>query len=361
VVNSEVIKSDVIKFEEIKPNPSTLHVDLPHDFPHGGGVEAAAQAWQCDVADVLDLSTGLHPAGESAWLSEWMREHAALVAHYPDAHGEPARSALAGEFAVPPGNILITAGAQATIEVIFQAMGWQSMAIEVPCYNEPIRCAKRAACDVLAFESGSPPAADMLWLTSPSNPSGETRWPHADECVSEYGHSQMGHPQPHTICLDESYMPFAQRRRLGLMPDVIRIGSLTKTFCIPGLRLGYVIADRETIAKLRQWMPPWPSSTLALHLLPELLPEADPRDEQIIIARVRLQRLLKSYGWQVRPSAASFLMARPANDVMPDFTKHSILLRYFPEWPQLHGWIRFGLPGNESDWQRLKNAITCRI
>ncbi len=171
MVNTDVIKSDVIK-----PNPSAVHVDLPHDFPHGGGVEAAAKAWGCEQHEVLDLSTGLHPKGVPVWLGDWLQEHAALAGHYPDVLGEPARSALARDFNVQPENVVITAGAQAVIEVVFQAMGWSSMAIRVPCYNEPIRCAIRAGCDVRAFEMDQTiPAADMVWLTSPSNPTGENR------------------------------------------------------------------------------------------------------------------------------------------------------------------------------------------
>jgi hypothetical protein len=44
---------------------------------------------------------------------------------------------------------------------------------------------------------------------------------------------------------------------------------------------------------------------------------------------------------------------------MPDFARHRILVRRFPEWPRLSGWIRFGLPGSETDWRRLEAAL-CR-
>lgn len=324
--------------------------DLPDLYPHGGGVEEAAQAWRCNTTDVLDLSTGLHPAGAPTWLGDWLKENASLVGHYPDIHGEPARGALVAAFGVQPEYVLITAGAQALIEVVFQAMGWRSMVIQTPCYNEPIRCAKRTGCEVRAFESGTPPDADMLWLTSPSNPAGEIQWP--------LPHCSRLTPHGRTICLDESYMPFSQRRALGLIKDVIRIGSLTKTFCIPGLRLGYVIADAATIEQLAAWLPPWPASTLALHLLPKLLSEADERDEHVVACRARLQTLLEHAGWEVRPSQASFVMAKPNGD-MPDFAHYRILVRQFPEWPQLHGWVRFGLPDDNEAWQQLEEAL-CR-
>jgi len=153
-------------------------------------------------------------------------------------------------------------------------------------------------------------------------------------------------------------MPFSQRRALGLVANTIRIGSLTKTFCIPGLRLGYVIADIESIGKLNDWLPPWPTSTLALHLLPGLLPEADVRDEAAKSACKRLVGLLEFHDWQCHQSHASFVTARPQG-VLPDFATARILVRTFPEWPQLAGWVRFGFPGDQAGWQRLEDTL-CR-
>jgi len=314
---------------------------LPHKFPHGGGVEAAAEQWDCHTNDILDLSTGLHPVGQPAWLATWLAEHASLVALYPDRNNEPGRTTLAHDFGVLPEQVLIVAGAQAVIEIIFQAMPWQSLAIQVPCYNEPIRCAQRAGCGVHAFEQGqSIPQADVLWWTSPSNPFGK----------------KETMPACRQGVLDESYMTFSERRTLGVLPDVIRLGSLTKTFCIPSLRLGYVIASADAIEKLKHWLAPWATSTLALHLLEKLLPEADVRDAQIQQSRQCLEVLLQQKKWQWQASEASFILARPPL-TMPDFAKHRVLVRDFPEWEQLQGWIRFGFPHQQEGWQRLERAL----
>jgi len=137
---------------------------------------------------------------------------------------------------------------------------------------------------------------------------------------------------------------------------VIRLGSLTKTFCIPGLRLGYVIAEQAVIEQLKAWLPPWGTSTLALHLLPKLLSGADMRDAQVISARQRLFGLLEQYAWQYYSSEASFVLAKPSAG-LPDFAAQRILVRTFPEWPQLAGWVRFGFPADEPDWQRLEEAL----
>ena len=312
------------------------------NLPHGGNIEEVAKQWGCNPADILDLSTGLHPAGPPTWLGEWLKENSHLVAHYPDRLGEPARSALAAFMNVAPENTVIIAGAQAAIEVLPQALQWQSMAIKQPCYAEPIRSAKRADCQVIAvdMQATTYPDADCVWMTSPHNP---------------FGHKETFPKQRHGV-LDESYMPFAERQTLGILPDVIRLGSLTKTFCIPGLRLGYIIAEQHHIQSLQSWLPPWPTSTLAAHLLPKLLPQAAQRDAHIVTLRQQMLDTLAQHNWEVRQSCTSFVLARP-KDRLPDFASSRILVRHFPEWDSLAGWLRLGYPASEKDWQRFITAL----
>lgn len=312
------------------------------NLPHGGNIEEVAKQWGCNPADILDLSTGLHPAGPPTWLGEWLKENSHLVAHYPDRLGEPARSALAAFMNVAPENTVIIAGAQAAIEVLPQALQWQSMAIKQPCYAEPIRAAKRADCQVIAvdMQATTYPDADCVWMTSPHNP---------------FGHKETFPKQRHGV-LDESYMPFAERQTLGILPDVIRLGSLTKTFCIPGLRLGYIIAEQHHIQSLQSWLPPWPTSTLAAHLLPKLLPQAAQRDAHIVTLRQQMLDTLAQHNWEVRQSCTSFVLARP-KDRLPDFASSRILVRHFPEWDSLAGWLRLGYPASEKDWQRFITAL----
>lgn len=308
---------------------------------HGGRLEAVARNWGCLPEQILDLSTGVYPGGPPAWLAQWFGQHAHLAARYPDDEGEPARTALSEALGVQPESVCVGAGAQAFIEVLVQAMGWCTLAIETPCYAEPLRAAQRAGCRIRSFAKSQGPApADAVWITSPHNPDGALR----DFPIGRRG------------VLDESYLPFVDRRRLGVMADVIRLGSLTKLFAIPGLRIGYVVARPDIIKKIRRWLPPWPVATPTLHLLPHLLQGAEERDASMAEVRRRLEKLLLRYGWQVLPSKASFVLARSPGR-MPAFSEHRILVRMFPEWPELQGWVRFGLPAAQEGWNRLEAAL----
>ena len=46
--------------------------------------------------------------------------------------------------------------------------------------------------------------------------------------------------------------------------NIIQLHSLTKTYAIPGLRLGYVVAPHHIIAKLRENVRPWAVNALAI-------------------------------------------------------------------------------------------------
>ncbi|MDP6540842.1 MAG: aminotransferase class I/II-fold pyridoxal phosphate-dependent enzyme [Planctomycetota bacterium] len=289
--------------------------------------------------DVLDLSTGVAPEPQPSWLAAQLAELAPEIGHYPDPDGEPARSALAEALGVPLESLLVAGGAQAFVEVLFQALDWKSLALREPGYGEVRRCAERVGIELRSCTGGNPwPQADARWVTDPDGFTGER--------IADRGESRG--------VLDESYAPFDERCG-GVRPGWIRVGSLTKCFSIPGLRLGYAIAPVADIERIRRWLPPWPTSALALHLLPRLLPEWSQRDARMAAQRSRLRELLHSHGWETRPGEASFVLARPTRG-LPDFAAHRILVRSFEEWPELGDWVRIGIPP-EAGWPRLEAAL----
>ncbi len=308
---------------------------------HGGQVERAARAWGCERAEILDLSTGVQPEPRPTALADALRRLAPTVGWYPDSDGEPARSALASALDVHPSDVLVGAGAQSFVEVMFVAMQWTSVFLQEPEYGEVRRCAMRAGVEVRCSALGSSwGQASAAWVTSPHGATGALR----------------SLPDLAAGVLDESYASFEARRLAGVMPSWIRIGSLTKSFSIPGLRMGYAIAEAPVLETLRSYLPPWPAPTLAAHLLPELLPTWAERDCAAAEGRERLSRLLEQHGWSSAPSHASFVLARPAGR-LPNFEEHRILVRTFPEWATLDGWVRFGLPGSAQEWARLEIAL----
>jgi len=77
---------------------------------------------------------------------------------------------------------------------------------------------------------------------------------------------------------DEAFFPLATGAwtRGDADNGAVVVGSLTKLFACPGLRLGYVVApDRTAAARIEARQPAWSVNGLAVAALPDLLAVAD--------------------------------------------------------------------------------------
>lgn len=303
-----------------------------------------AAQWECTADEILDLSTGVYPAYLQTRLARWLAVHANLVSRYPDPDGEPAASALARTLGIDRQCLLLASGAQAIIEVLFSAMPWRSIAFTEPNYSEIRHCAERSGVSVRILPAGRPfPSTDAIWVTDPHSLTGAA----VDSALD----ADAG-------VLDESYATCVQRQRPP-RKGWIRVGSLTKCFALPGLRLGYAVAAPEVVQELNRFLPPWPASTLALHWLPEVLGEWEALDQRMSTDRERLLMLLRRTGWKVFEPHASSVLGWPDPLRLPAFERERIVVRRFPEWPELEGAMRLGIPLLEEGWARLEAAL-CR-
>ncbi|MDO5029722.1 MAG: Rv2231c family pyridoxal phosphate-dependent protein CobC [Corynebacterium sp.] len=99
------------------------------------------------------------------------------------------------------------------------------------------------------------------------------------------------------------------------LDNVIVFRSMTKTWAIAGLRCGYALGSPTLLERLARMRPHWPLGTLQLTAMAaitareaELLPEIR---REIRHQREAMTTLLQAAGWQVQPSAAPFVLARP--------------------------------------------------
>src|SRR5208282_681527 len=93
--------------------------------------------------------------------------------------------------------------------------------------------------------------------------------------------------------------------------DAVVVGSLTKLFACPGLRLGYVLTpDPDLAARLQRRQPAWSVGGIGCAVLPELLARANLPGWARLLAtgRAELVALLRGVGLDPRPSDASFVL-----------------------------------------------------
>jgi histidinol-phosphate/aromatic aminotransferase/cobyric acid decarboxylase-like protein len=108
------------------------------------------------------------------------------------------------------------------------------------------------------------------------------------------------------------------------------LGSLTKVFACPGLRLGYAIAPTDHDAQaLRSQRPAWAVSGLACAVLPELLAQGDLPGwtARIAVARGELRGLLDRHGYSALPSDAPWLLVPDAAGLRDALARQAVVVR----------------------------------
>jgi histidinol-phosphate/aromatic aminotransferase/cobyric acid decarboxylase-like protein len=116
------------------------------------------------------------------------------------------------------------------------------------------------------------------------------------------------------------------------------VGSLTKVFACPGLRVGYVVATPALVRRLAARQPLWALNGLAAAALPDLLERADlPGWAAAVSAgRARLVALLEAYGLRPQPSQANYVLVEGVGDLRAGLARCAVLVR---------DCASFGLPG----------------
>lgn len=217
-----------------------------------------------DLAPGLtDLAVNVRVPATPAWLADAILGDGDFAA-YPDA--TPARDAIAAHHGVDPAMVLPVAGAAEAFTLIARALPGTATVID-PQFTEPEAALRAAGRDVhrhiLSPDDGfrlvpsRVPPSDLTIVGNPTNPTGVLH-PAAD----------LARLPARTLIVDEAFMDAVAGEPETLiapaMPGRLILRSLTKTWGLAGLRVGYVIGDPALIARLRVQQPPWSVSTPAV-------------------------------------------------------------------------------------------------
>jgi histidinol-phosphate/aromatic aminotransferase/cobyric acid decarboxylase-like protein len=295
---------------------------IPGPGAHGGDGARVAAALGVAPAAVLDLSASLNPfAPDVAKLAE---RHLDALHRYPDVGAAEAQ--LADALDLPPERVVLTAGGSQAIALVAAHVGagW----VDEPDFSLYRRHLPR-------LDPGAP-----VWRSDPHNPSGRLA----------PGGERAG-------VWDEAFLPVSAsawtRGRAGW-----NLGSLTKAFGCPGLRLGYALAPSAAdAAALRELRPAWAVSSLACAVLPDLLERSDPPGwtRTIATARADLAAALARHGLAPLPSDAPWVLVPGAAGLRDRLAPHGVVVRDCTSFG-LPDHVRIAVPDAEG-LERLDRAL----
>jgi histidinol-phosphate aminotransferase len=304
------------------PTPAD-HSPTEPDLRHHGDAEVRGGG-----PELTDLAVNVRAGTPPSWLTSRIAATLDGLAAYPD--GGPARRAVAERHRLAPEEVLLTAGAAEAFVLLARALAGRAARTAVihPQFTEPEAALRDAGHEVrrvplpardgfVLDPAAVPEDATVVVAGNPTNPTSVLHPAAALASLAREGR---------TLVVDEAFIDAVPGERESLAPwlasrrlpgRLVVLRSLTKTWGLAGLRIGYVLSDPETVALLAAQQPLWPVSTPALAAAvaccePRALTEAETAARRTAADREYLLGRLGEFAElsTVLPASAPFVLLR---------------------------------------------------
>ena len=249
---------------------------------HGGNLAWAAAFAGCPASSIKDFSASINPLGPPPQAIAVLRENLDRLITYPDPNYTQLKDALAEYHQISADYILPGNG---SAELLTWA-GWELSQQKVtylitPAFGDYWRAltafdANWSKCQLnlgyleqeqittvadLLPDQDLIPVKTGLLLNNPHNPTGKI-WTR-DEILPYLAKFAL-------VVVDEAFMDFLppgeEQSLISAIedfPNLVILRSLTKFYSLPGLRIGYAIANPDRIQQWQKFRDPWSVNTLA--------------------------------------------------------------------------------------------------
>ncbi|MCU7722994.1 Rv2231c family pyridoxal phosphate-dependent protein CobC [Actinoplanes sp. KI2] len=263
------------------------------DLGHHGDTEVGA--------GLIDLAVNVRHEPMPGWLADPIRDSLTRLRAYPN-DGE-ATAAVARRHRREIDEVLLTAGAAQAFVLLAQALrGAKHPVVVHPQFTEPEAALRHAGHEVdrvlLRAEDGFrldprlvPDDADLVFVGNPTNPTSVLH-PAAEI-------ARLARPG-RVLVVDEAFADTTFRDGVDGEPEslserrdiegLVVLRSLTKTWGLAGLRIGYLLAASDLVARLAAAQPLWAVSTPALAAATACASPTAIAAEREIAARVAAER-----------------------------------------------------------------------
>jgi histidinol-phosphate aminotransferase len=317
----------------------------------------------------LNLAVNVRLPQPPAWLLARLQAAMTGLACYPSQ--EDALAAVAARHGRDTSEVLLTNGAAEAFVLLARGLSPMRAVCVHPSFTEPeaaLRAAGHAVGRVLLpppFELDAglvPDEADLVVIGNPTNPTGRLHPVSVLEQLARPGR---------TLVVDEAFAdavpgePATVSGRSDL-PGVVVVRSLTKTWGLAGLRVGYLLAAPEIVEALELAQPLWPVNTLALEALiacsdPAALRWADEQARRAARWRAELAAALNSVPGVAADTdgQAPFVLVRVAGaaQVRSRLGELGIAVRRCDTFPGLDdSWLRIAVAAPEHH-QRIADSF----
>jgi len=326
---------------------------------------------QAVAPGMLDFAVNVRHARPPEWLVQRLATRLPDLARYPSAQDvRRAQDAVAGRHGRAADEVLPLAGAAEGFALLPNLRPARA-ALIAPSFTEPAVALTAAgvpvyqvvlkppfALDDALDDATVPEDADLVVVGNPTNP---TSVLHSREQL-------LALRRPGRILVvDEAFADSVPGEPESLaadsLPDVVVLRSLTKTWALAGLRVGYALGSPEVLARLTARRAHWPVGTLQLAAIvacsaPRAVGEAAAGAARLAELRAAMATGLTSVGADVVEGRAPFILFRrpDAGQVLNRLHDQGIAVRRCDTFVGLDE--RYLRAAVRREWPQLVQAIS---
>lgn len=260
-------------------------------------------------------------------LMEYLAAQPDAVSCYPEPSPGSVETAVAAMYGVRPEEVMVTNGATEAIYLLAQTAARCKSAIIAPTFRE-YQDACRMYGHSISFISSLtaiPKDCQMVWLCNPNNPTGNTIL--KDKLLK----TASSNPDK-VFVIDQAYADYTLMETLSAPEaisagNIILLGSMTKRFAIPGLRIGYAIGNRALLDRVKAWRMPWGVNGLAIRAALFMIEHADEYEIDaagLHAEALRMAKALTEMGISVWPTDCNFILCELPHGTAADLKEHLI-------------------------------------
>jgi histidinol-phosphate aminotransferase len=290
----------------------------------------------------LKLNTNENPYPPSPQVFEAVRTALTpdRLRKYPDPLGTNFRQVAGRVLAVDPESILIGNGSDDILTIVTRSCAAEGslMVSPTPSYllYRTLAQIQNARFQQVPYDSDwrlpAPwpfPQADLTLIASPNSPSGTAS---STEELARVADQLQG-----MLLIDEAYADFADGNALALAnrPNVIVTRSLSKSYCLAGIRFGFAVAEPALVREMIKVKDSYNCDVLSLAAAAAALEDQEyfrGIRQRLLATRLRLSAALVRLGFEVTPSQANFVWCRradrPVKPIYEELKRRMILVRY---------------------------------
>jgi cobalamin biosynthetic protein CobC len=322
---------------------------------HGGALEVARRLAPNVSEPWIDLSTGVNPHAyplPDLQPEAWSRlpESGALTM---------LEAAAAQRYGVDLACAVAGPGSQALIQALSRILPHGAVGVLGPTYSGFASAFAAAGARVIEAERLEKlDGFDVAIVVNPNNPDGRI----TPRAALLDLHARLARRRG-VLIVDEAFADFDAESE-SLSPSLpasraVVLRSFGKAYGLAGLRLGFALASPDIVSSLRAALGPWPVSGPAIAIGARALADSDwfeATQARLNKEAARLDYLLHDVGWRIIGGTHLYRLAAHADAraAFEQLLRKGILSRPFAKATD---WLRFGIPGDQSAWERLAAAL----